>query len=296
MQRAEIAMYAAKHLDGRQLVYDASRDQNSRERLALVGELPDAIADGQIILYYQPKFDLRTGALSGAEALVRWNHPTRGLLAPGEFLILAEDAGLMGSLTPRLLDDAIAQCARWLTRGIDVPVAVNLAAANVVDSDLSHTVQALLERWKLPASSLQLEVTETIASTNPTSVAETLRQLRALGVRLSLDDFGTGSSSLSFLRQLPVQELKIDRSFIQDVCEEDGAAAIVGTIIELAHNLGMTTVGEGIETEAVRELLARYGCDEGQGYLLARPMPAEELTTLALRLGPPTSLPLQSAA
>jgi diguanylate cyclase (GGDEF)-like protein/PAS domain S-box-containing protein len=280
-QRADIAMYAAKSVHSRQVVYDASRDQHTRERLALICELPDAIAAGQLILHYQPKFDLQTGMIAGAEALVRWMHPTRGLLPPGIWLDLAEGAGLMGTITPKLIDDAIAQSARWSTQDIDIPVAVNLAAANVIDTGLPATVQSLLRRHQLPPSSLQLEITETMASTDPANVAETLCELRALGIRLSLDDFGTGSSSLSFLRQLPVQELKIDRSFIRDICSDDSANAIIGTIIELAHNLGMTTVGEGIETTAACEALAAHGCDQGQGFLLARPMPPEELTALA---------------
>jgi diguanylate cyclase (GGDEF)-like protein/PAS domain S-box-containing protein len=295
-QHADIAMYAAKSGNGRQAIYDPSRDQNSRERLALIGELPDAIAAGQLILHYQPKFDLQSGTIAGAEALARWMHPTRGLLPPGKWLALAEGAGLMSALTSKLLDDAISQCAQWRAQGIDIPVAVNLAAANVVDIGLPSTVRSLLEGSQLPPSSLQLEITETIASTDPTTVAETLRGLRAVGIRLSLDDFGTGSSSLSFLRRLPVQELKIDRSFIQDICTDNSANAIIRTIIELAHTLGMTTVGEGIETKAACELLTANGCDQGQGFLLARPMPAEQLTTLAIQHADKRKQPLASIA
>ncbi len=281
MQRADIALYSAKRRGAGCEVYTASHDGHSRERLALIGELPDAIARGQIVVHYQPKLDLGTGAIAGAEALVRWEHPERGLLGPGAFLPLAEQSGLMRPLTLRVLDDALAQCAAWQAQGLTVPVAVNLSAPNLLDLGLPGDVSDLLRKWDVDPALLQLEITETIIAADPVRVGEIMAELGALGVALSLDDFGTGSSSLAYLRRLPVDELKIDKSFILDMDADEEAATIVRTIVELAHNLGLRAVGEGIETEEARRLLAACGCDYGQGFLLGRPMPPEQLTALA---------------
>jgi diguanylate cyclase (GGDEF)-like protein/PAS domain S-box-containing protein len=281
MQRADIAMYSAKARGVGHEVYTASRDGHSRARLALIGELPDAIDSGQIIVHYQPKFDLATGEIAGAEALVRWDHPQFGLLGPGAFLPLAEQTGLMRPLTLRVLDDALAQCARWRDEGLSLGVAVNLGAPNLLDLGLPGDVSQLLTKWDVSPAMLQLEITETIVAADPVRVIEIMNRLGDLGISLSLDDFGTGSSSLAYLRELPVQELKIDKSFILGMDEDDEAAMIVRTIVELAHNLGLRAVGEGIETEEARTLLADSGCDYGQGFLMGRPMPAAELTARA---------------
>jgi diguanylate cyclase (GGDEF)-like protein/PAS domain S-box-containing protein len=296
IQRADIAMYSAKKHGIGQEIYDAAHDGHTRERLALIGELPSAIDSGQLVLYYQPKFDLRDCTITGVEALVRWQHPTHGLLGPGSFLELAEQTSLMRPLTHAILDDALSQSARWREMGIELRVAVNLGAPNLLDAALPLDVQALLDKWGLPASSLQLEITETIASNDPESITDVLRQLRALGVTLSLDDFGTGSSSLSFLRHLPIQELKIDRAFIGELDTNDHDAAVVHTIIDLAHDLGMWAVAEGIETDAICDRLASYGCDQGQGFLLGRPMPAEQLTALVHDLAAKQEAALRPAA
>ena len=295
-QRADIAMYSAKKHGVGHEIYDAAHDGHSRERLVLIGELPTAIASGELVLHYQPKYNLRAGTIAGVEALVRWEHPTLGLLGPGSFLALAEQTGLMRPLTHAVLDDALSQCARWRAQGIDLRVAVNLGAPNLLDAALPRDVQTLLTKWGLPASSLQLEITETIVSNDPASIIDVLRELRALGLTLALDDFGIGSSSLSFLRRLPVQELKIDRSFIGEMDTDDHDAALVHTIIDLAHNLGMWTVAEGIETEAVRDRLAEYGCDQGQGFVLGRPMPANQITALTQKLAAAQALIVAPAA
>jgi len=281
MQRADIAMYSAKASGVGCEVYSASRDGHSRARLALIGELPDAIESGQVIVHYQPKFDLVTGALAGAEALARWEHPQFGLLGPGAFLPLAEQTGLMRPLTLRVLDDALGQCARWRDDGLTLPVAVNLGAPNLLDLGLPGDVEALLVKWDLDPALLTLEITETIVAADPVRVVEIMQRLRALGVLLSLDDFGTGSSSLAYLRELPVQELKIDKSFILGIDADREAATIVETIVELAHNLGLRAVGEGVETEEAHQLLTASGCDLGQGFLMGRPMPAAEVRALA---------------
>ena len=283
MQRADIAMYSAKARGVGAEVYSASRDGHSRARLALIGELPDAIQSGQVVVHYQPKFNLETGEVAGAEALVRWDHPQFGLLGPGAFLPLAEQTGLMRPLTLRVLDDALAQCAAWRDEGLNLPVAVNLGAPNLLDLGLPADVHELLAKWDVDPGMLQLEITETIVAADPVRVIEIMNRLGELGISLSLDDFGTGSSSLAYLRELPVQELKIDKSFILGMDEDREAATIVETIVDLAHNLGLRAVGEGIETEEAYRLLAASGCDFGQGFLMGRPMPAAELTALAAR-------------
>ena len=294
MQRADVAMYSAKARGVGCEVYSASRDGHSRARLALIGELPEAIESGQIVVHYQPKFDLETGQISGAEALVRWDHPQFGLLGPGAFLPLAEQTGLMRPLTLRVLDDALAQCARWQNEGITMPVAVNLGAPNLLDLALPGDVRALLDKHGVDPSMLQLEITETIVAADPVRVIEIMNKLGELGISLSLDDFGTGSSSLAYLRELPVQELKIDKSFVLGMGEDAEAATIVQTIVELAHNLGLKAVGEGIETEEAYRLLVQSGCDFGQGFLMGRPMPAPELS--ALVTGEPRPVPGASPA
>jgi diguanylate cyclase (GGDEF)-like protein/PAS domain S-box-containing protein len=282
MQRADIAMYSAKARGIDHEVYSASRDGHSRARLALIGELPDAITNGQIVTFYQPKFDLVTGQIAGAEALVRWDHPQFGLLGPGAFLPLAEQTGLMRPLTLRVLDDALGQCARWQAEGLDMTVAVNLSAPNLLDAGLPADVAALLDKRGVEPGLLQLEITETIVAADPVRVIEIMHKLGELGVNLSLDDFGTGSSSFAYLRELPVQELKIDKSFILGMDGDPQAATIVNTIVELARNLHLKAVGEGIETEEARDLLRACGCDYGQGFLMARPMPPDQVVELAL--------------
>jgi diguanylate cyclase (GGDEF)-like protein/PAS domain S-box-containing protein len=296
LKRADVAMYSAKkHGVGHEL-YDAAHDGHSRQRLALIGELPAAIASGQMVVHFQPKYDLQDGAIVGVEALVRWQHPAHGLLGPDKFVALAEHAGVMRPLTHAVLDVALCQCARWHAQGIDLSVAVNLGAPNLLDAAFPLDVKALLDKWEVPAGFLQLEITETIVSNDRASMIDVLRQLRALGVTLSLDDFGVGSSSLSFLRHLPVQELKIDRSFIIDLDTDDHNAAMVQTIIDLAHNLDMRVVAEGIETKPVQDRLTNYGCDEGQGFLLGRPMTAAQLTDLARGLAAKHAIALAPGA
>jgi diguanylate cyclase (GGDEF)-like protein/PAS domain S-box-containing protein len=282
LQRADVAMYSAKKHGVAHEIYDVAQDGHSRQRLTLIGELPSAITSGQLVVHYQPKYDLQDGTIVGLEALVRWQHPVHGLLGPDKFVALAEHAGVMHALTHAVLDEALCQCAHWRAQGVDIRVAVNLSAPNLLDAAFPLGVKRLLDKWGLPAAFLQLEITETVVSNDRTSMTEVLLQLRALGVTLSLDDFGVGSSSLSFLRHLPVQELKIDRSFIIDLDTDDHNAAVVRTIIDLAHNLDMRVVAEGVETRAIRDRLADYGCDEGQGFFLGRPVAAAQLTNLGL--------------
>jgi diguanylate cyclase (GGDEF)-like protein len=287
MQRADVAMYEAKRGRTRIETYAAERDPYSPERLALLGELRHAIEAGELVLHYQPKVDVGRDEVIGVEALVRWNHPRHGLLGPAEFVPLAERTGAIGDLTRWVLDAALAQCRAWRDGGIELPVAVNLASANVVDPALPGLIEELLTRWELPASSLECEISEHTVMADPRRALGVLETLRGLGVRLSLDDFGTGHSSLAYLKSLPLDEVKIDRSFVIGMAEDGDDAAIVRSTIDLARHLGLEVVAEGVETAAVLDELASLSCDVAQGYYLSRPLPADELSGwIARRLTP----------
>ncbi len=281
IRHADVAMYCAKRSGSERStfeLYDPQRDEHSRERVVLLGELPRAIRDGELVLNYQAKVDLPSGRIASVEALVRWQHPSRGQLSPDRFLPLAEQAGLMRELTLGALDMALAQCALWRASGHDLPVAVNLAAANLLDASLAPSVARLLEHYALPPSSLILEITERIVGTDRRRVADVLAQLREHDIALSLDDFGIGSSTLGFLSELPVQEVKLDRSFIASGSTRN--ERIMKLIIDAAVQLGLRTVVEGIERRESLELVARFGADEAQGFYLARPMGVVETTDL----------------
>jgi diguanylate cyclase (GGDEF)-like protein len=283
LQCADVAMYRAKA--GRTGVerYRPEQDGGGRDRLETIEALRSGLDDGQLLLHYQPKMALSSGEIVGVEALVRWAHPTRGLLYPDAFLPLAEQAGLMRRLTGHVLELALAQCRAWSERGLRLPVAVNLSASDLVDVQLPAQVRALLDRHGLPAHVLELEITESVLLRDRLRSAEILGALRALGVRIALDDYGTGYSSLAYLRELPVDELKLDRVFVRDMAVAPQAAAIVRSTVSLAHSLGLEMVAEGVESQDALEALADYGCDIAQGYLLGRPQPAEELSRWLLR-------------
>jgi EAL domain-containing protein (putative c-di-GMP-specific phosphodiesterase class I) len=230
------------------------------------------------VLHYQPKVAVDGGSVTGVEALVRWRHPERGLLAPDLFVPLAERTGLVGELTRWVLDAALRQWRDWHERGMEVPVAINLAAANVVDVGLPEAVARLLARHGVPGRQLECEISEHTVMADPRRALDVLERLRALGVRLSLDDFGTGHSSLAYLKRLPLDEVKIDRSFVLGMAEDENDAVIVRSTIDLARNLGLHVVAEGVETEEVLAGLAALRCDIAQGFLVSRPLPAEELS------------------
>ncbi|MGH2714252.1 MAG: putative bifunctional diguanylate cyclase/phosphodiesterase [Thermoleophilaceae bacterium] len=278
VQRADVAMYEAKAGRTGFQIYAPERDDHSRDRLGLLGDLRRAIEEDELVLHYQPKVDLRTGDVTGVEALVRWRHPKRGLLPPSDFIPLAEQTALMRPLTLSLIRAALKQLRQWLEQGADLRVAVNLSVPNLLDTSLPNDVARLLDEHGIEPRRLQLEVTENVIMADPVRVLEVLEQLRALGVGLSLDDFGTGSSSLTYLAQLPVDELKIDRSFVMSMTENDPEAVIVRSTTELAQRLGLRVVAEGVESAQALEQLGAMGCDEGQGYHLQRPLPPEELT------------------
>ena len=274
---ADIAMYSAKRArEGVHLyVPDPVTGTASSDRLRTMEELRTALDGDELRVFLQPQMSLRDGRIAGAEALVRWDHPTRGLLSPAHLLPAAEQAGLLRPLTDRVLELALAAAARWW-RDREVPVSVNLSAANVTDLDLAAKVAAALHRHGLPARALTLELVEDTLMADPERGRTVLADLRAAGVRTSIDDYGTGYSSLAYLRHLPADELKLDRSLTADVDRDPRAAAIVQSTVALAHALGLSLVAEGVETVATSATLARLGCDVAQGYAIARPMPVED--------------------
>ncbi len=285
LKRADVAMYRAKHLSTGVAIYSRENDENYPERLAYFAALREAVTGDELVVHYQPKVDLTTGRVTSVEALVRWEHPRRGLVAPDLFIPLAERTGLIKPLTWRVLSMALRQAAEWQAQGVPLRVAVNLSAQLLHDPDLLVVIPRELASANLPARMLELELTESAVASSPSTALESVRRLRDLGVRLSIDDFGTGYSSLAQIRNLPVHHLKIDRSFVRDVTANDMDASIVRSVIDLGHNLGLSVIAEGIETREAYQLLQELGCDEGQGYFLGRPAPTLDLTDLGRAAG-----------
>ncbi|BCJ70953.1 hypothetical protein CS0771_04970 [Catellatospora sp. IY07-71] len=291
LRRADIALYQAKESGARVTGYDKHRDRTSTDRLALVAELRTALAaDDQLHLMLQPAVDLRSGAPTGVEALIRWHHPRRGLLIPKDFVRAVEASDLLGRFTHHVLDQALALAAQWLRQGVDVPVAVNLSPRSLLDPQLPADVAELLRRHGVPAEKLVLEITETVVLSPLPVTDQVLRELRELGVRFAVDDFGTGFSSLTFLTRIAVDELKVDRTFVARMADSKQAAAIVQAVVDLGRQLGLRVVAEGVETADQRTALRRLGCDAGQGFHFSRPLPADQITeslrALALAAAP----------
>jgi diguanylate cyclase len=278
MRRADVAMYLAKEQHTGVEVYDPARDRNSTDRLGLLAALRRALDAGELDLHYQPKVAVGDREVVGMEALLRWNHPTRGFIPPDEFIPLAETSGLMHRLTEFVINTALAQVAQWRAQGLPVAVAVNVSARDLYGTELARTVSEALARHRVPAALLKLELTERTLMAEHTRVVDTLIALEALDVELSLDDFGTGYSSMFMLKRLPVSELKVDRSFVSKLAEAGEDASIVRSIIELAHALGLQAVAEGVETVEVWDQLRSLGCDTAQGWFVARPMPSPAAT------------------
>jgi diguanylate cyclase (GGDEF)-like protein len=277
IQRADVAMYAAKDAGTRQEVFVEERDRHSPERLSLLSELRGAIQRGEIVLHYQPKADLRSGRVVGVEALVRWDHPDLGLLPSDRFVPLAEPTALIGPLTRHVIDEALRECRTWRDAGVDLHVAVNLSARNLEDARLPDQVARSLERWGGEAEALELEITESVILQEPVRVMEVVTRLASMGIRLVIDDFGTGYSSLAYLRRLPVQALKIDKSFVMGMLHQENDAVIVRSTIDLGRNLGLQVVAEGVESAQLWTRLAALGCDVAQGFHLSPPLPASEV-------------------
>jgi predicted signal transduction protein with EAL and GGDEF domain len=278
MRRADVAMYVAKRTNAGFSIYRAEQDRNSPERLSMIGDLRRAVEEGELVLHYQPKVDLRTGELTGVEALVRWEHPMRGLLSPDEFVPIAEQAGLIEPLSRWVLRAALTQASAWLRIGLEVPVSVNLSMRTLHDEQVPDQIMELLTAARTPARLLMLEITESTLMQDPLRTLAILERLRAEGIRVALDDFGTGHSSLAYLKRLPVDEVKIDRSFVKDIAIDETDRVIVRSTVDLAHSLGLRVVAEGVEDEMTAALLADLGCDEAQGYHLGRPLRGHDLT------------------
>ncbi|MPZ69577.1 MAG: EAL domain-containing protein [Actinobacteria bacterium] len=277
MQRADVAMYLAKENHRGYEIYASDRDQYSPSRLALVAELRAAVDADELEVWYQPKVDLLTRKVLGAEALVRWNHPRNGMMPPDEFVSLAEHTGLIGPMTELVLDHALERCRHLRRAGRDdFKVAVNLSVRNLMDSALPTLVSKLLLKWNLPADAVQLEITESTIMADPVRAITTLSALKRMGIALSIDDFGTGYSSLAYLKRLPVAEVKIDRSFVMGMTTDENDTVIVRSVIDLARNLGLEVVAEGIETQEAWDHLVALGCQIGQGYYVSRPLPGPE--------------------
>jgi diguanylate cyclase (GGDEF)-like protein len=274
LRRADIALYAAKVERGSWRMYDSTGDVHTPERLALAAELRDGLDRGELFLEYQPQLEVETERVVGFEALVRWQHPRHGRLMPDDFLPVVENTGLIGPLTLCVLDLALAAVARWRADGWDVTVAVNLSVRHLTDLGLPLRVSTLLDKHAVPPSALVLEVTETLIMNDPVRAVDVLALLRTLGVGLAVDDFGTGYSSLAYLRQLDIDELKIDKSFLENLGDDDNDGVIVRSTIELGHNLGLRIVAEGVEDDAALRLLRSWDCDVVQGYLFSRPLPS----------------------
>jgi diguanylate cyclase (GGDEF)-like protein len=274
IRRAETAMYGARHAQGGPVVWEPAYEVQGTRRLAVVTALREALASGAIGVHYQPKVEAITGTVSGVEALARWTHPALGAIGPDEFIPLAEASGLMGSLTATVLRQSLTACRGWQRRGGGVGVAVNVSADTVLDAGFVAEVAEVLRTTGVEPALLTLELTEGVVVSDPELAAVRLGELRELGVKISVDDFGTGYSSLTYLKGLPVDEVKIDKGFVDGLNDDPADRAVVRAVVDIAHTLGLRVVAEGVEQEAQMAILRALGVDEVQGYLHARPMPA----------------------
>jgi diguanylate cyclase len=275
VRRAAIAMHDAAQQPGRLQVYQQGRDDAHQRQINLIRDLRRAPANAELQLHYQPKLNLINGRVEQAEALLRWQHPTYGMVSPAEFIPLAERTGSIQLLTAWVMGEALRQLHEWASTGLYLQLSVNVSADDLHDLQLADKVAQLLAQYQVPASQLIFEITESAVIENPQQALLILQQLRALGISLSVDDFGTGYSSLSQLKRMPVQELKIDQSFVRDLDETSEDAVIVRSTIQMSHSLGLKVVAEGVEYERSLRLLERWGCDTAQGYLISRPLPAQ---------------------
>jgi diguanylate cyclase (GGDEF)-like protein len=290
LQHADIAMYTAKRARCGFTVYESDQHTTTRERLNLLAEMRLALQRDEFVLHYQPKVALPDGRLLGVEALARWQHPTRGLLGPGEFIPCAESTGLIVPFTLHVLRIALSQMSEWQNADETFTVAVNLSPRCLGDPDLPLKVFSLLAELGVPPKQLELEITENTLAHDPDRALATLTALHNAGIRISIDDFGTGYSSMSYLKRLPVSELKVDRSFVAGMLTEADDRILVRSVVDLGHNLGLTVVAEGVEDQATLEALSAVGCDVVQGYHTGRPMPVEALMTWRVEQGIPAQV------
>jgi predicted signal transduction protein with EAL and GGDEF domain len=277
LQRADVAMYVAKRTGGTYAVYQQEDDPYDPARILLRADLRKAIDQRDIILHYQPQVTLATGEVTGTEALARWRHAQRGWIPPGEFIPVAERMGLIKPLTLYLVERAGRDAELMRQAGISLPIAVNVSMRNLLDKQFPEMLESVMARHGPPAEMLKLEITESAVMAEPARVLETMSRLRSAGIRFSIDDFGTGYSSLTYLQRLPVEEIKIDRSFVGQLSANAGGSAIVRATIELGSSLGLDVVAEGVEDDRTLQALKRMGCSTAQGYFIGRPMPVGEL-------------------
>ncbi|WP_050183512.1 EAL domain-containing protein [Domibacillus robiginosus] len=278
LRKADIAMYTAKtSSSGYSFYSDEQQQQTDLDQVMRMGELGSAIQNNELELHYQAKVDIKTNMVVGMEALVRWNHPELGLIFPDEFIPLAEQSGLIDSLTLCVLDRAAFQIRRWLDNGLQLTISVNLSARNLQDEGLPEKLKEILKKYEVPSECFTLEITESFIMTNPERAMEVLTQLHNMGVVLSIDDFGTGYSSLAYLKHLPVNEIKVDKSFVMDMIQDRNDMIIVKSIIHLAQNLSLKVTAEGVENEDILEKLREFQCDEAQGYFITKPLPADQI-------------------
>jgi EAL domain-containing protein (putative c-di-GMP-specific phosphodiesterase class I) len=298
VRRAGLALEQAKHLRVGVATYDSSTDATSTDDLAMLSELRDALnADDQIVLALQPAVDLETSAPTGVEALTRWRHPRRGLLAPGEFIRTVEHSDLLAPFTRYVLDRSLTAAAEWTGAGLDLPVSVNVSARSLLDPTFPAQIGDLLRRHRMPAGQLVLEITESVAVSDSEVVDEVLANLREMRVQLSVDDFGTGFSSLSFVTRVQVDELKVDRSFVDEMIDSPAAEAVVRGAVELGVRLGARVVAEGVETTEQRAALIALGCTTAQGYHFCQPLPTDKIVPALRQLAgsaPAKILPLRA--
>jgi diguanylate cyclase (GGDEF)-like protein len=279
LQRADVAMYQAKQKHCGFIMYTTTLDRCNTRRLTLMGELREAIINNELVAYYQPKIDIKTGKIKELEALVRWKHKVHGLVQPDDFIPMAEQTGLIKQLTLWILHESLMQCAKWNDEGFELRVSVNLSANDLMDVEFPETITRILNAHNVSPEKLLLEITESAVMLDPNRALEVLTNLSTLGVRLSVDDFGTGYSSLSYLSKLPVSELKIDKSFVMGMENNSNNTVIVQATIDLGHNLGLEVVAEGVETASSISLLQPLGCDTLQGYYFTKPLSAQEFNT-----------------
>jgi len=277
MRRADVAMYSTKGNELGYMFYDAELDPHAQKNLLLSGDLRHALERNELVLHYQPKIDLKSGRIKGAEALIRWQHPERGLISPDEFISLAERTGLIKPITDWIIETAVKQSKAWRNSGYELKIAVNVSARSFQSSEsLVGRIDDVLKSLDMPADSLEIEITENLLMTDISKISSMLKQISDLGVTIAIDDFGTGYSSLAYLKTLPLHTLKIDKSFVLDMNNDENDAVIVRSTIDLAHNLGFSVVAEGIENSETLDLLIILGCDGAQGYHFSRPLSSEK--------------------
>lgn len=274
---ADVAMYSAKHARNGYTIYDAEQDLQNEKQTFLQNDLQTAIEKNQFILHYQPKIDLISNRICGVEALIRWQHPKEGLIFPDDFLPFAEQNGLIKQLTRIVLKMALQQSTEWQQQGLTLPIAINISAINLQDPSFPDQVVAIMRDYTVLPALIEMEITETALMQAPLRAIETVKKLCDIGVVVSIDDFGTGYSSMAYLKKLVVAKIKIDKSFVIDMIKNENDNIIVRSTIDLAHNLGLTVVAEGVETEEALERLKSLGCDTAQGYHMGRPVPVDKL-------------------